>query len=287
MCYLRYCSYGLAMTLEPTIWVWELVPSIFSKDRAWLDAMAYRASLKGYKTYMFLTTAALHGGFQDRRRFHFIASKVELDFDGVYDGLHYLKKISGVLGDALAFVDDSPVDLENNEDLYDGAFSSLMPFCAPGMHLADVPDSVKYRVYRPRGTAWDGSGGPGFAHVRGVEDKPSPSILGGATIIHPTRDRYLTARECASVMGFPGRYVFSPGMKAYAEIGRGLCTHTAEFIGTVIKAGLIRDKGVVDLDEIVVHDWRKRIGASSIKPSLPEVKAWFLNRHGYLPPEWV
>ncbi|KKK84238.1 hypothetical protein LCGC14_2785390, partial [marine sediment metagenome] len=109
MRYVRHCTYQFAMVLAPPIWCWELVPSIMN-DRGFLDAMAFRASRMGYKCYAFLTTSALHGGYQDRRRFHFVATRVELDFEGVYEMEPSSKKGVRALGQMLSTLKNDRVD---------------------------------------------------------------------------------------------------------------------------------------------------------------------------------
>jgi|6_EtaG_2_1085325.scaffolds.fasta_scaffold00031_11 DNA (cytosine-5)-methyltransferase 1 len=287
MCYTRYVAYEAAFRLQPDIWTWELVPAIFSKERSFLDAMAFRARSLGYRCYAFLTTSAIHGGYQDRRRFHFVASKYDLDWRGVYNNESADNLGSKTLGDALELVKNGG-DLPNNKNTYFGAFRSIMPYCPPGSHLREVADELMHKHYRPRGAKWNGSSRPGFTHTRGRLDRPSPNILGGHTVIHPVEDRYLTPRECATIMGFPLDYEFSPKSKAYAEIGRGLCTHNAAFLGRVLADGIRRGvRTVPALTGEPSHrnswmqaiDWRSRGERLSLKMSLKERQAWWAKRH--------
>jgi site-specific DNA-cytosine methylase len=311
MCFIRYCTYNLALTLKPKVWCWELVPGILGKDRGFLDAMAFNAKRQGYRCYGFLTTSRIHGGYQDRRRFHFVASKYEIPWETAYDAEPRHQRASHTLGDALERVakmryvkhreleDDVPIDpseaqfgplgvLPNDENTYNGAFTNIMPYCPPGSHLRDVPDELMHAHYRPRGKEWSGTGRPGFAHTRGRLDRPSPNVLGGHTIIHPALDRYLTPRECATIMGFPEDYVFSPGSKAYQEIGRGLCTHNARFLGTAIRMALennvrampcrSNEKGHEDSFMQLV-DWRSRGKKLSIKMSADDRRQWMMANH--------
>lgn len=90
-------------------------------------------------------------------------------------------------------------------------------------------------------------------------------------------------------MGFPNDYKFSDGSKAYAEIGRGLCTHNARFLGRVIMDGLQRDVPVEATPRLNVVDWRKRVKKMSIKMPPKERGEWFAGRHPDLnvPEEWL
>lgn len=311
MCFIRYCTYQMALKLQPKVWVWELVPGIVNKDRGFLDAMAFQAKRSGYKCWGFLTTSAIHGGYQDRRRFHFVASKYEIPWEQAYDSEPREDRQSHTLGELLerlakkrnaAHVDQTdelpdPTDqqfgplgfLPNDQNTYKGAFQSIMKFCPPGSHLREVSPDIMLEHYKPRGVNWvEGGGVPGFSHTRARLDRPSPNVLGGHTIIHPVLDRYLTPRECASIMGFPEEYEFSKGSKAYQEIGRGLCTHNARFIGRAIRMGL--EMGVRAMpsrsDEkehrdsyMQVVDWRRRGKKLSIKMSADDRRTWLMAQH--------
>lgn len=308
MCYVRHSAYDAALRKQPKVWAWELVPGVFSKDLPWLQAMAFRAAKLGYECHAFLTSSALHGGYQDRRRFHFVASRMKIDFEASYASCSPEWKGVRTLGDALNSIEEARFQawrsrrsnrtifdhrefvetvpklglLPNDQTVYTGAFQTLFPHAAPGMHLGHIPDEILRQVYRPRGTAWSGTGRPGFAHTRGRTDRPSPNVLGGHTIVHPTEDRYLTPRECAAIMGFPMDYAFSHGAKAYAEIGRGLCTHNARFLGKVIMDALINDQPAIvqRYGPLHVVDWRGRARTNSLAMPEAEAKAWYLSRHG-------
>lgn len=292
MCYTRQCTYGLAFMLQPSIWVWELVPGVFDHERPFLEAMAFRAKRHGYRCYAFLTSSALHGGVQDRRRFHFFASRFVIDFESVYASVPAHRKGVMTLGELLqiqeAVREVKGGKLKNDTVTRGGAFSDIMPYCPPGSHLRDVPPSLMRQHYRPNGAPWGGDGRPGFAHTRARLDRPCPNILGGPTVIHPVEDRYLTPRECASVMGFPEDYAFSDSAAAaYAEVGKGLCTQTARFIGDVAKAALtdrVQASPVSGGDTwMEVVDWRSRVQRESMVMTKAERAAWYMERHGSVP----
>lgn len=287
MCYVRYCAYEAALRLRPKIWAWELVPGVMN-DRGMLEAMAYRASRHGYRSWAFLTSSALHGGFQNRKRFHFIASRYDLDFDGAYADEPEERRGWRTLGQMLEFLDahrfHSPAPLPNDIDAYRGAFRALMPFTAPGSHLCDLPDELMHARYRPHGVAWTGNGRPGFGIMRGRLDRPCPNILGGATVVHPTEDRYMTPRECATAQGFPVDYEFNEST-AYAEIGKGLCTHNASFLGRTMIRALDAEIAVEPSRELQVIDWRSRAKPPKLTMKLDEQCVWWWNKFGTKPPD--
>jgi site-specific DNA-cytosine methylase len=285
MCYLRNATYDFSLKVQPTVWVWELVCGIFDTERGFLEAMAVRAAQYGYKCYAFLTTTAQHGGYQNRERFHFIASRVELSFDEVWNAQPAERIGVRPIDEAL---DACDVDgLTNNTDVYNGCFNAIMPYCPPGSHLRTVDDDIMRKYYKPNGGDWDGATRPGFAHIRARRGVHSPTVLGGPTIIHPDKDRYITPREAATIMGFPLDFEFSPGLRAMSEIGRGLCVHNARFVGDVIHHGLYRGwsvhvpkPGSVDtmLEVIDMRLPARSLPSVKMKPS--EVAAWMKAKHG-------
>jgi site-specific DNA-cytosine methylase len=294
MCYVRYCAFDLALKLQPTVWVWELVDGIFDQDKDWLVEMAKTAGKSGYHCYAFLTTSALHGGFQNRIRFHFMASKVRLDFDAVYANEPSSRLGWKTLGDALAIVEEARASGKTlpNDDALSSERNSLLkiiPFCPPGGYLRDVHDEVMRLHYTPRGKEWNGEGRAGVTQVRGRRDRTCPVIVGGHTVIHPEKDRFLTIRENATMMGFPLDYQFSRGTTGYQEVGRGLCTHNAAFVGRVVLHALRVNESIEPNanSPMDVVDWRGKVSTPSISSTSDEKKAWWSQRHPDLPVEWA
>lgn len=309
MCYLRWFIHRVAFEIRPEIWAWELVPGIWGKDKAWLESIAFKASMMGYRSTVFLTTSAVHGGHQHRKRFHFIASKYELDIEGVYDREPETRRGWRPLSDVLLDLDGHRINavgvtpamvqpelgiLPNDSEIYKGAFRSLFPYVPPGSHVRDLPDSIMEEHYRPRGTQWKpGMGLPGFGHTRARMDRVSPNVMGGHTIIHPEQDRYLTPRECASIQGFPIDYEFTDSSVAYAEIGKGLCTQNARFVGAIIKDALDRERPVKlngPTKNIDCVDWRNgvggaKVGVDPLVMSADDQRSWWRYRHGTEPPD--
>jgi len=298
MCYSRYVTYQLCMKIQPEVWMWELVPGIFedTKDggRDFLDKMAEEAQANGYEVHYFLTSAAHHGGYQNRPRFHFVASKVGLDWAGTYkeDGdEHKGWKTLGECLDKLEqyIAENGPVPNHEGERISGGALLDIIPFCPPGGYLRDVKDELMEKHYRPRGQPWNGQSRAGVTQLRGRRDRTSPVIIGGHTVIHPEKNRFLTIRESAAVMGFPYDYQFSHGSKGYAEVGKGLCTHNARFLGLTVKTGIeLQEAGngiTVDTTKVHVVDWRGQVKVPSQSSTDEERIEWFKKRHPELDPQ--
>lgn len=295
MCYTRYCAFSLCMELKPDIWVWELVPGIFEDTegggRAFLDDMAAKTQAAGYQVDYFLTTSAIHGGFQNRPRFHFVATKVGIAWQSVYDSDDDEHKGWRTLGECLDRLNrwmaenGEPPNHEKEEKLVGGSLLDIVPFCPPGAYLREVHDEVMTRHYTPRGRPWDGTSRAGVTQVRGRRDRTSPVIVGGQTVIHPEKDRFLTIRENAAVQGFPYDYRFSHGSKGYQEVGKGLCTHNARMLGRAFCHALAA--GVApDLKTVNVIDWRDAAKVPSQSATPQEREAWWKVKHPNLPLEW-
>ncbi len=278
MCNLHACV-ELALAMAPKVWAWELVPGIFTSDdgRPFIDALAARASAAGYTVTSFLTTSAVHGGPQIRKRYHFVASKVKLDFEGVYAvqppsllGWRTIREtLAGLTGDE-----------PNSRHITHGALDLVLPFVPPGTYVNQVPDEVLANVYRPRGRQWDATmTKPGVSRIRAMWDGPSPTIVGGASVVHPEQDRFLTVRENARLMGFPDSWTFSDATHGYAEVGKGLTVHTARFLCSVIMAGLIDDVPAEPAPHAII-DFRDRSTAPSLTSSVEFKNQWFQSRHG-------
>lgn len=300
MKYTRYCIHT-AMELQPDVWMWELVPGIYEDTggggRQWIDAKAKEAQEAGYEVHYFLTSAAYHGGFQNRPRFHFVATKVGLDWAGVYDDDLPAYKGYRSLGECLDALEryvaenGTVPNHEKEERLAGGSLLSIVPYCPPGGYLRDVCDEIMEQHYTPRGRPWDGKSRAGVTQVRGRRDRTSPVIVGGQTVIHPDRDRFLTIRENASVMGFPYDWRFSHGSKGYQEVGKGLCTHNARFLGLTVATALRKhDAGnstAPDVSEIKITDWRGLVSVPSQTSTAEERTEWWKKRHPNLPVEYA
>jgi DNA (cytosine-5)-methyltransferase 1 len=289
MDFTRSCC-NLGLLLGPKVWAWELVPGIFdditSGGRAFIDSTAKRAAREGYQTYLFLTSSANHGGFQNRKRFHFIASKVHLDFEAMYAAEPDSRRGFRTLGDALDLIQlltktgTVPPNHQVDGKQPGGGLLDILPFCPPGGYLRDVPDEIMQEHYRPYGREWNGKSRAGVTQVRGRRDRPCPVIIGGTSVIHPEEDRFLTVREAATVMGFPMDYEFSATVSSgMSEVGKGLCTHNAAFLGRTLADGLDRAVAVTDISEPVVVDWRDRTKVPSMASTQEERDAWFEKRH--------
>jgi DNA (cytosine-5)-methyltransferase 1 len=87
----------------------------------------------------------------------------------------------------------------------------------PGQRMADLPEELRHESYRKRafrrvkdGTPTERRGGAPSGVRRLRPDEPSKAITGGALhdFLHPTENRALTIRECATLQTFPVDFQF-------------------------------------------------------------------------------
>lgn len=291
MCFLKY-ALDLALATRPLMWCWELVPSIFTKEPEFINGMASQLAALGYRTSVVLTTASRHGGFQHRERFHFFASKLEIDphkviqdqpeewdgFNPVDVGLREVAELS------------KRRTLPNHDQHYTGTNIPLLPWTPPGSHLASLPAPLMYRHYRHHGGKWRGEGRPAFTQTRARNGFPCPTIIGGFSVVHPDEDRYLTVREAAHMMGFPPDYEImqkSP-TKAMAEVGKGLTVHTARFIGAIALDAYTSGRAAKPSNRVEdVYDFRTNPVNRKMRMTEDEQKEWQLAKHGSYDPNLV
>lgn len=331
MCYTRYCV-EFALALMPNMFVWELVEGVWddvnvpqveagpvtpppdtgfdeTNGRLFVESVARRARAHGYSCCVFLTSSALHGGAQNRVRFHFIAVRSETppDWNAVAEGLLAAQPPEHTgwrtLGDVLERVEAAaalgplPNHIPEDGQYPGGALLDIMPYTPPGSYLRDVHDEAMRRYYHPRNKEWDGTSRAGVTQVRGRRDRTCPVIVGGTTVIHPEEDRFLTVREAATAMGFPLDYEFSDsGSRGSQEVGKGLTTHNARFVALLCAAGFDAAASMPPPDPAVVSsgtvgwlqvvDWRPRVSVPSQTSSPEEREAWWRAKHPDLPVEW-
>ena len=270
MCHLHACV-ELGFHLDPTIWVWELVPGIFERDREFIDSMAARAASAGYKVTAFLTSAALHGCAQKRERFHFVASKVELDWSVLP------RTPWSTVRKALAGLDGTQA---NSAPVTNGAIDALLPYLPPGTYINQLPDVILREHYRPRGKAWEGPQRPGVSRIRMSWDGPCATIVGGPSVVHPDQDRFLTVRESARLMGFPDSHILSDGGDGYAECGKGLTVYTARALCTVLHDGVRQQRVLNDTSFTIVDVREEAAGIPGLTSSEESRREWFRAKHG-------
>lgn len=114
-----------------------------------------------------------------------------------------------------------------------------------GQKMQDLPEKLWHRSFRfyvkddPTR-----AGGPNMRIIRLDPDKPSLTVTGYIfnKFVHPTEDRYITAREAARLQGFPDEHEFV-----------GTLTSVQKQIGNAVPVPLARAVAQSVLNHIVTH----------------------------------
>ncbi len=136
------------------------------------------------------------------------------------------------LADSLA--DLPPASRKGNESFSDHAIQPLSDedsrramLLEQGQTMRDLPEDLWHESYRKRafrrvmdGTPTERRGGAPAGVRRLRADEPSKAITGGVLreFIHPTEDRPLTLRECATLQTFPADFQFQGSVSEKAQL---------------------------------------------------------------------
>ena len=136
------------------------------------------------------------------------------------------------LADSLA--DLPPASCKGNESFSDHAIQPLSDedsrramLLEQGQTMRDLPEDLWHESYRKRafrrvvdGTPTERRGGAPAGVRRLRADEPSKAITGGVLreFIHPTEDRPLTLRECATLQTFPADFQFQGSVSEKAQL---------------------------------------------------------------------
>jgi site-specific DNA-cytosine methylase len=230
-------QFSLLEELEPTIWVWESVARAYSTGRPFVDQLTARAIAKGYAVTHVLVNGLYCGAPQQRRRFFFVAHKVELPFS-------HPGKAPQTVGDVLTpeLYKEHPWVGEEHPFSKAKMTGTVAQF-VNGMEPGEGGHERFYRWKKDRNeevTLNDKgrvTGRPNFLMHRLAYDKVCGTIVSGTCLIHPEYDRFLTVAETQLLSGYPLEYVFE-GRDAYAQISKAVLPPVADWLGGVFRSGI-------------------------------------------------
>jgi site-specific DNA-cytosine methylase len=195
--------FNLLELVRPTVWAWESVPQAFSTGRGLVDHLAERAGRLGYAVDFVLHNAQYLGAHQSRKRFFFVASRVDIDW-------HCPWKTALPAGEAIK---RAPMSGANGEGwpagfYYKPEFLRMVP---PGGALRATYPTYLERLQkrRPKMTETERkklAPRPSFGERRLPLDRPSGAVV-DSKIIHPTELRYLTLGEMGFLGGYPPAFI--------------------------------------------------------------------------------
>lgn len=226
-------AFSLVEKLDPTIWVWESVSNAYTRERTMSDHLTGQAAEMGYAATHFLHDVKFMGLPQARRRLMTVFHKVKLEWPKTNQPLISVREaLRGV----------KPGRLSDSAHSYD---PKILHLTQPGEPMVKVWN----RLYPGQK-----KGRPGFLHMRLHPDKPSYTITGSDTKIHPSQNRRMTAQELAVLCGYPVDYQWSAeGTQKYSELAKTVTPPAGRYMAAVFHAGLTRNEPVEEGEEWLVN----------------------------------
>lgn len=233
--------------LEPDVAVLECVQQAWTKGRPLLDQFNARFTPLGYKPYVFLTDAYLHGAAQLRQRFHLVISKVKLQFEMPVKGETTGFTVAQMLNWLELHGEKQEFPMEKLQA--PAYYRWLGEYVKPGQNCRKV---WMHLMGKTESTKGKNKGAPPFIAQRLGLDRPAPTFAGGPDFFHPTEWRSITPQEMAVLSGYPDWYKFGRGPRgtnltiSYQEVARAVMPPIGKYLGKVFKKGLEQGEGVTD-----------------------------------------
>lgn len=215
--------FALIDVVEPTVFSWECVTGALTAGRAFVERMIASVHALGYDVHGVVLDAADCGLPSHRRRFFFVASKVEVAFE---------RPAAPRTTPRGAWAAMAARGFPIGEGRASGNEVKLVASMPPGWgrvrdHAIKIGSKLRPFASRRR---------LGF-------DELAPTIAGGPDYYHPTEPRYLTVREQQVLAGYPPEYEFIGSIhQRYAQIGKAVTPPAARWLGGQVARAL--DAGV-------------------------------------------
>lgn len=234
-------AFSLIEKMKPDIWVWESVCRAYTSGRPFVDKLTYKAKKMGYSITYFFTCASLHGAPQYRKRFHFIAHKVKLQFEKPSYKLQTVENILTKLG----------------KQKFKGKISKhymrIIKNTLPGRGLISGFNKLMVNKKLKKDKHGRVIGRPNFLKVRLHPKLAASTFTGGNNMVHPYENRWLTIKEAQVLTGFPKSYVFMG--HPYQEIGKTVTPQMGEYLGKIFYKSL--QKNIKIKPKVQIIDYRK------------------------------
>lgn len=123
--------------------------------------------------------------------------------------------------------------------IYTGIVLERLKHLPPGGKMGDLPTHLQHDSFIRTGAKK--TGGPNLRLLRLEHDKPALTVTGYIfnKFVHPTEDRYITAREAACLQDFPSDYEFKGTLgEVQQQIGNAVPVKLARALATAIAAYL-------------------------------------------------
>lgn len=224
-------TYGLLVALGPRVWAWESVRPAWMHGRELVESIARGGAARGYSATVLLVDGLRHGIAQRRPRFFLVLHRRPIDWEPT--GLRRERTVGEVLASAkLRGGTVAP--------LCDGFVRLLRRMRDDEIDLRQAFDRLNAaKIARAAAANVHVSGRPSFLTRRLRADRPSLIITGGAHLIHPTEDRYLSVEEEAALCGYPRSFKFHGSVgKQYAQVAQAVMPPVAEYLARTVAGSL-------------------------------------------------
>lgn len=224
-------SFSLLEAVRPNVWTWESVARTFNKGKELRDALTAKAMKLGYSVTHLLVEGARLGLPQRRNRYFMLAHNVPLEFaEPQFKEMTVRQALRGVKPDQA-----SPLGSVDKP---------LMKYLKPGMELRDVfNEHFAHKAKRVKAgntkSGWKVQGRPSFQKRRLSWDLPSYTVTGGACLLHPEDDRYLSVAEYAALCGYPKGYEFLGSLSIrYAQVAQCVTPTVGRWLAGEVRRNL-------------------------------------------------
>ncbi len=203
--------------LQPKVFVMENVPHIMEGELKYAILREFKRA--GYETVYFNLLRAEHYGTPSRRLRVFISN--------IRIKPKRIRKIIRVI--------DAIGDLPEPDDIHDIPNHELVPLSPRKLRKIRRLRWGQSLVY------YGGAEGRVYTNLTRIHPyKLAPTVMGSSRFIHPFRDRLLTVREHARLMGFPDDHIFLGGRNLqFNQVGEAVPVPLARAIAREIKKYLM------------------------------------------------
>lgn len=232
-CTLKHFS--ILEELQPKVWVWESVERAWSVGREFVEDLVDRAVDLGYSVDLVLFDGQFVGGAHRRRRFFFVATKVDVDWVG--PGLVQPPTVQQVLDT----VDDPGHGVALRSDLHAAWHATeFNQNLAEAWANINPPEDREYRETKSGKKFVKGR--PSFRYRKMDPEDVAPTMVGDS-LVHPHEPRIVTFREAKAFCGFPLDFELeSQATGAYDLLTRGVMPPVGEWFGRRVNEALDRNQ---------------------------------------------
>ena len=243
---IRHC-FDLLEKLQPTVLVIESVVAAYQRGAELFNELRLRAHSLGYAVTHTLIDARWHRVPQRRKRYFFIAHKVQLSFVPLNYGPP--TTVAEVL---------ELVQAPGYYHPHSASWNEPLAKCKPWTGLREAWELHNWGETRPR-VAGEGpvKGRPRMMEHRLGLDREMGAFIGDF-FYHPTEDRRLGINEAKALCGFPPDWKFFNERHGFSELARGVMPNVADWLAESVKNSILdarRNRRLLHADETVAANY--------------------------------